>query len=265
MSVKNSLCLRIILFTVLINSLLLGLMLYWQHADRHKVAPRLHKTIFQNTIDDAARVDSSRIVYSLFALNEANPLLIWQDIENETYVKVAAWMSKVAFNRFYAEKDTLKSPPENIASIWVTLVPQVKNFCENLTLDNPRFRLQQYLGLNPNRSYDIFVELWVKPEDIFRPCPDPEPSDQNCQLSFSETSTYQPARITDYPAFFEKLKQQSYQKGGAPWTRLGYTYDWQYGEYGVGASEYIISPDSDLYIAEHYSTSDYCQPSKQNY
>ena len=216
------------------------------------------QTIFQRTISDAALSDEKRIVRTLFALNDANALLQWQDFATERHVKAVAWMNQAAFERYYQGKQLGTAPPEGVGRVWITLAPQVRQFCRSLAVDDPRFRLQQYLGLDPNRSYERFVELWLRPADIFRPCADPEPNDSACDLAFNRQRSPRVAGITDYPAYFRRLVEESYTPTGAPWTRLGYTYDWAYGDYGVGASEYIIVPGAQFRIGENYSTGMYC-------
>lgn len=220
-------------------------------------APQL--SIFARAINDAARGGEQRIVNTLFALNDGNQLLQWREVEGERQVKVVAWMSQQSFASYYQDKQEAQAPPEHIASVWVTLAPQVQQFCQSLAVDDPRFRLQQYLGLDPNRRYERFVEFWVSPEDIFRPCADPEPDDSGCTLTMNRQSPPVVKGISDYARWFERLQQSSYTVTGAPWTRLGYTYDWHYGQRGVGASEYIITPGATMAIAGNFSTSDYCQ------
>ncbi len=64
--------------------------------------------------------------------------------------------------------------------------------------------------------------------------------------------------VDDYPAFLRQMAVESYQSEGAPWTRLGYTYDWAQGNRGVGASEYMLVPDAGYRLAGSYSTDEYC-------
>ena len=49
-------------------------------------------------------------------------------------------------------------------------------------------RLLQYLGMPSSWkylcTYRYFITIWVKPEDIFRPCPDTEVSDDVCHLDY---------------------------------------------------------------------------------
>ncbi|MBR9910938.1 MAG: hypothetical protein GYB33_11390 [Gammaproteobacteria bacterium] len=245
-----------------------------------------HLSIFQRTISDAAVEDSSRIVRNLFALNDANRELKWEEIGGERWLKAVAWMSESSWQDHYAQPESdcdseapacdpeapdcapvtpdcryaeAQSPPEHIARVWITLVPQVQKFCQSLRFDDPSFRLKQYLGLDPNRRYDRFMEIWVKPEDVFRPCVDPEPNDNSCELRMDTRSPPRVKNIDNYVAYFQRIAQEVYTPEGAPWTRLGYTYDWGYGERGVGASEYIIVPQARFLIAGSYTTEEYCK------
>lgn len=247
--------LKILCLLLVIHCLLLAGLLF----NTLPGAPQL--TIFQRAINDAAASSRQRIVNTLFALNDANTDLRWREHQGERQVKVVTWMAQHVFDEYYAGKTEILAPAEDQTSIWVTLVPQVQDFCQALQLDNPGFRLQQYLGLNPNRNYDRFVEFWVNPDDIFRPCADPEPSDNRCDIQMNSKQPPHVNGISNYADWFERLQRSSYRPQGAPWTRMGYTYDWHFGQFGVGASEYIISPHARLVIAGSHSTKTYCEKS----
>ncbi|MFM7442130.1 MAG: hypothetical protein ACKO2V_26610, partial [Snowella sp.] len=158
--------------------------------------------------------------------------------------------------------------------IWVTASPQVKEFCKQYLKQNPqateaelKLRLQQYLGLDPNWNYDVFVEMWVKPQDLFRPCVDPEISDKQCNLNFPKDGkakvigATQGASIENYKPFYETLYYQSIRGGLQPFTGLGYTYDWGNPNSRVGASEFILVPGAAYEIKQAISTLKYCQSS----
>ncbi|WP_210397038.1 hypothetical protein [Motiliproteus sediminis] len=216
-------------------------------------------TLFQRTIVDAERPTAARISDQLFPLTPDNPKLHWETRDGSRWVKVVTWQSNASVASNYG--DDKKGEPQRVAgfNLWVTLAPQVKNFCNSLPRDiDPSFRLKQYLGLNPARRYERFVELLVRPEQVFRPCPDPDPSDRRCELQMAPDQTPRVSGIEDYRLWMAEMRRKSYQPDGAPWTRLGYTYDWQYGSWGVGGSEYILTPDATYYVLESYSTDEYC-------
>ncbi len=163
-------------------------------------------------------------------------------------------------------------------SLWVTVVPEMKNFFIGKTCPPSLKRIVQLKGLNParleeedpNENYSIIVELWVYPKDLFRPTPDPEITDHEGELSvkIAEGNWTFPSdfnaflTLIDEPLYLEKgwtpppvkykdwfiNSAQTYydrsgddvSKWGAPWTRLGYTYDWGNPDDRVGLSEFRI-------------------------
>lgn len=141
--------------------------------------------------------------------------------------------------------------------MWVTLVPELQRFCQRLGIKDPTERLKQYLGLNPNSQNSLLVEMWVAADDLFRPCADPEVSDSACTLRSSDT----PAtvkNVPDYQHFLLSLYERSYRSDGAPWTGLGYTYDWAHGDHGIGASEYMLVPDASYEVLSVRNPPNYC-------
>jgi hypothetical protein len=258
---------KAILIQALVICILLGFcgfVSYQYFSIHNQHAIYLNQTVFQRSINDAALLDDSKVVNTLFALNPNNRSLVYKQIDGREHVKAVAWMSNDTFTNYYLDengslKSKSQSPPVNIALNWVTLVPQVRSFCQALAYDDPSFRIKQFLGLDPNRAYEQFVEIWVEPKKVFRPCIDSDPTDASCELPSRYTGLSKVDGIDDYKAFFESLKSSSYTPQGAPWTRLGYTYDWAKGQRGIGASEYVLVPDSTFYIDRHFSTKEYCR------
>ena len=141
--------------------------------------------------------------------------------------------------------------------VWVTLVPKVRDFCRGYQrrgMDRLVLRLEQLLGLPPGDGKELFAELWVKPEDLYRPCPDPEVNDRVCSLDFPRSSALQldPA----YQQWFEG--NFDYGDEGYPWTRLGYTYDWKRRRKAVGMSEYVARGGASISVIQVFSTAEYC-------
>jgi len=93
-------------------------------------------------------------------------------------------------------------------------------------IKNPDERLKEMLGLPPNSVYSYFVELWVRPADLFRPCPDTETGDSVCSLCFPANAD------PTYVAWINKNRIDRYYQcdlySKYLWTQLGYTYDWNY-------------------------------------
>ncbi len=155
--------------------------------------------------------------------------------------------------------------------VWVTLAPQLESWCRQLAhrlahtaphhspsplATRVRDRVIQRLGLSPRTPYEKVVELWVHRDDVFRPCPDPGVSDRRCNLQMQGTPRVK--GIADYPSFFASLYVSSYSIDGAPWTRLGYTYDWG-GPSRFGESEYMLTTSSHYEVRSASSIRAYCR------
>jgi len=250
----------LILFALVLGNLGLTLLVLLLLSPPPEAEERTLLTLFQRSIVDAQPSREGRVYDHLFALSPRNSKLQWEERDQEQWVRVVTWQSSRTVAQYYQpaqEAQTRVKAGDHL--LWVTLVPQLQNFCRALARDiDPDFRLKQYLGLNPDRRYERFVELLVRPEQIFRPCPDPDPADSRCELEMNLASPPQVSGIDNYNLWFAELKRTSYQPQGAPWTRLGYTYDWRYGQWGVGASEYVLTPDAEYYVIANYSTDEYC-------
>ncbi len=146
--------------------------------------------------------------------------------------------------------------------VWVTLVPFVRDFCRATGLSGEALdlRLAQRLGLPPDVGYSRFVEMWVRPEDLFRPCPDPEISDRECELQVPVPT--RSVRVdTAHTAWMEDAASYGSEENlsdAYPWTRLGYTYDWHPETSEVGPSEYVIRTGATVDVTSVTSTAAYC-------
>ncbi|NBQ68836.1 MAG: hypothetical protein EBU46_08395 [Nitrosomonadaceae bacterium] len=214
--------------------------------------------VYNRAVDDAAVAEQTEINDRLFAINSANQALQWKDGK----VLVVSWKSKSSYESNY--KNQTHTAPQEKYVTWVTAAPQLQAFCRDFVKNNPHGdlnqRLKQYLGLNPDWHYEVFIELWVDPADVFRPCVDPEIDDASCQLKFAGDKVPAVKNIADYPAFYKNLYFNDFRyRPGVPWTGLGYTYDWGNPASRAGASEYILSPGSPYQIERVVETADYCR------
>jgi len=134
----------------------------------------LYRQSIQNSIYPTAEKVSDRLV----PITKENRNLVWKNIGGENYLLVVTWKQNVSFYRQYLDSafyNTGKYP------IWITTAPELKQRIIKEHPKNVNRRLIQLLGLPPNAVYSYFVEFWVKPSDLFRPCPDKEITDQKCE------------------------------------------------------------------------------------
>jgi hypothetical protein len=224
-----------------------------------QLAVPFDRSHFVAAIRDASVPEASEIDHHLFALSPANGRLIWRDGPGGREVLAVAVMTTETFDRYYASGSG--TTPASKPVLWVTLAPQLRDWCRHLRrslrekAERLRERVVQRLGLSPTTPYDKVVELWVDPAKVFRPCPDPGPGDTSCELEMHGTP--QVEGIADYPSFFASLYVGAYRTEGAPWTRLGYTYDWG-SRREFGESEYMLTTSAGYEVRSAASVSGYC-------
>ena len=223
----------------------------------------IEKEQYHKALMDAAIVDDNDITDQLLAITDENPDLVWN--ADKTKLLVVTWKSTSAYDDYIKNNTQTSNNPDY--AVWVTSAPQVKSFCHRYLAENPKatddqlnLRLKQYLGLPPdlNQKYDVFVELWASPTDIFRPCVDPEINDSRCNKEIPQNF---PAvkQIPDYGAFYQNLYFNRFRASNRyPWTGIGYTYDWGNPISKIGASEFILTPGAPYQIKQPVATRDYC-------
>lgn len=228
-------------------------------------APVNNATIqhYNHVVIDASMVNENDIIYTLDAVNPENNSLVWN--YDKTLLKVVVWMSQKNFEQFIAVHTQTSNHEDQV--VHVTLAPKIQEFCRNYMMMHPGAHLsdldlglKKWLGLYPDWKYDIFVEMWVHPEDLFRPCVDPNPSDTSCDVNFG-VEIPKVKHIRDYRAFYQNLYYTSFRASpGVPWTGMGYSYDWTLASRRAGVSEFILSPSSHYILGDVIPTLEYCQP-----
>ena len=219
---------------------------------------------YDKAMVDAAFPHEGEIASDLTAITRTNNSLKWKDDQDRKRRLVVSWKKKDSYEQFLKGKVQTTEDLDHV--VWVTAAPEVQRFCSDYLKSHPEagadelnLRLKQYLGLNAEEDYDLFVEMWVSPESLFRPCVDPQPDDSRCDLHFDKTTPQVP-NISDYREFYTKLYYKNFRdEGGLPWTGIGYTYDWGNPEGERGASEFILTPNSPYEIVFATLTEEYCR------
>ena len=225
-----------------------------------KANPDLWNSYYK-AIDDAKNPEPHEISKNLTAITKDNRNLIWEGEPGESRILVTTW------TKYNGYKLGLKEPQS--IDIWVTVVPELKNFCsqyQSLGGGNLVLRLKQLLGLSPSSYYDKIVEMWVNPKYLFRPSRDPEITDHEAELEYPESEAFITVS-SDHKQWFEAKKKKSYNQDNSngkydndaqPWTQLGYTYDWGNPKSEIGLSEFVIKKGSPIKVKSITSTQIYC-------
>lgn len=209
---------------------------------------------YEAAIADAA-VASPRKVNALMPLPGADK------------VRVVSWVTQ--------SRTPCKAPDKSCATttapdrIWVTLAGEVQARCRawGLRGDALRQRLEQLLGLplDPPVQFRkaLFVTLEVARVRIDRPCLGIDEANPQRPVCTVGIQANRPLDVRDYVL---KQMADSFVVGGPsgpgyPFTRLGYTYDWnqvnaQPNHYG--ASEFLVQASTSATVIAQQETDAYC-------
>jgi hypothetical protein len=235
--------------------------------------------LYEQAVKDAKYPQPSHVSKALVPILTFTPGLVWDDSGKK--ILMSTWTNKQYYQGKAPYDYTLPK------TIWLTAVPFLRQFCHGTGLHGEalRLRLAQRLGLPPSASYDAFVQMWIDPHTFFRPCPDPEINDRECQVNLTagpvNTSASCPwsdaltdqlsgafVKVSQDPLKWDHLKwmcsnwESSYQPDphkSFPWTALGYTYDWGAKDFH-GESEFVAPANTQVVIQSVTLTDDYCTP-----
>jgi hypothetical protein len=209
--------------------------------DNKKIASLDEK--YQSAILDAMVADSNEISHSLIPVVPWNADIYWKKFEDTTYVLA------LILTKYPSSYPVDQSVATSWGDTWVTVVPEMYDFFKNYQFSTDsalQLRIQQLLGLPPTSGAQYLVEAWVKPENLFRPAPDNEITDNIAGLYFPS------GQNSDYIILYNNNIITSYypEKGKTkyPWTRLGYTYDWGNPMHEEGLSEFVLRKNSQVIV-----------------
>jgi hypothetical protein len=209
-----------------------------------------NRDLYKQSIVSSIYPDSSKICSNLVQIDEFNDNLIRKYINKEEYILVCTWKQNTSFY----EKDTVFNTGN--WPLWVTTAPELKNRIKSEVVKDTNLRLIQLLGLPPESKYSYFVEIWVRPQDLFRPCPDKEITDSKCDLCFPKGTEQEHIKWINENRISRYYQCNLYDQ--YPWGQLGYTYDWNPdNDCHIGLSEFIIGMNKTVYINRIVTTSKY--------
>ncbi|HJV65665.1 MAG TPA: hypothetical protein VJ550_08030 [Geomonas sp.] len=245
------------LFLLLAGGLLLLSAWSGNGAASETLAPqRSLQAQYSTALNDARNVTPAKIYLGLTPIVTENRNLIWENGVVGSRLLVATIAGSYAAAYICTDPggcagNTCKEGGECSYGYdtWVTVAPELRAFFLDSTPS--LLRVVQVMGLPPSyaavggpREAKYIMELWARPADLFRPCPDSEISDTSCETGyptdqFRAIDTSNKVRATEglpapvfktYTAWFNNRARNIYTPTAGsdayPWTRLGYTYDW---------------------------------------
>lgn len=202
---------------------------------------------YREAVVDAMVAEESEICSTLVSIRPENAYLSWSN----GYVLMLTWTNN--FSSCSAGDTVIITWGDT----WATAVPELKDWYRKHPADTTDriLRTKQLLGLPPSCSKTSFIELWVKPSDLFRPAYDSAIDKKYSGIQFPANATQ------DYIDWFDNNIITSYYPPRStvtlPWTRLGYTYDWGSSGNKVGLSEFIIKKNARVIIKTKSRSEDY--------
>ena len=202
-------------------------------------------------VEDAKIAEANEICETLVEITTDNDSLQWTTFYGESYVLTLTWTQYDSYNNHENETMALVW-----GKTWVSIPFEMKQFIANNNIDTSQkiLRYEQLLGLPQNSRKKWFVEMWVKPTDLFRPSSDSEIFDCRAELDFSADT---PPSYQYIQWFVENKISSYYGQNKYPWTRLGYTYDWGNQNSEIGLSEFVIEKNAVVIIKSVAATLDY--------
>jgi len=200
-------------------------------------------------------VDGVTLIKNIIAYNRAvidsiiadqDEILPLKSIDTDQEVLVCTWHR---YPDSYQDGEVISA---EYGEVWVFTAGEIEEFMQrSAQSEDMVLRLEQLIGLPPQKGNTHFSYLWVSPKDLFRPAPDNEITDNVAQLTFPQTATSQ------YKNWFNANSVYSYQLHKFPWTRLGYTYDWSDSESEYGLSEFIVKAGSSMRVEKTYTNGEF--------
>ena len=233
---------------------------------------------YREAVEAAKYPTASKIARDLTPISLDNPDLHWND---QGQVLMVTWTD----SKWYPEK---KGESFHLdVDTWFTAYPYMHVFCSEFQGGDLSLRIAQSLGLPPDTRKGDFVHVWVSPEFIFRPCPDPEIYDSQCLVRIPLLNKSAAIGEKDGPPWYCEAGPPPIQTGQAflwvrqthldwmcanweksysgddplkqyPWTALGYTYDWGNPRDPVGFSEYVVLKNTTVVFESKTPTATYC-------
>jgi hypothetical protein len=210
--------------------------------------------LYASAIKDAMVADSSEIVDTLQPIVSTNNILQWKTINGQDYVLMATFMR---FPSSYPEGDSITN---TWGESWLFIPEQMKRRVSFNASSDTTMRICQLLGLPPvnSRSNTHIAEVWVKASRLYRPAGNPDITTTTTGAALLNTvpadfSTW----FNNYIIYAYYHTLQSATDFHYPWTRLGYTYDWDPNAKKVGLSEYVLQSTSGCWVEKVRTVSDY--------
>lgn len=151
---------------------------------------------------------------------------------------------------------------------WITVEPELQAMCKGIASERVIDKLHKLLGLKPATPDDAkakFVLMTIEKaqpvgptgQGVFRPCADPYPGATQCGNTLAGPPAY--AQWFARTAIGSFKLDSEIAESGYPWTRLGYTYNWDpQAASPRGPQEYVAPRGTVVHIRKIVTAEEYC-------
>lgn len=199
---------------------------------------------YETAVKDASDATNEEIA-PLVVITEDSENIVWNGDKSKVLMVTLHGEPKKYKDNEYVTLDD---------EVWVASEKELFNWykANSNGVKNWSLRLRQLMGLPKDENVTHFSLIWVDPHDLVRPAYVSDVTNPTMRTDFSDDfdSEFEtPDRAAWFKRWFDKYKAKSYVKGGYPWTRLGYTYDWgRKGNDKYGLTEFLVVPGAKVEV-----------------
>ncbi|ASZ13005.1 hypothetical protein KTO58_09320 [Chitinophaga pendula] len=220
------------------------------------IPPATDDQLYNDAVTDAMYAAGNEKVDSLWPIKADNQRLQWKNVNGQQYVLLATFM------RYPGSYPVGDSITNSWGESWLFIPGQMKQrlagaFKPGVDTIN---RVCQLLGLPPvnSKSNTHIAQIWVKASRLFRPAGNPDITATTAPATLIPTvSAEHTTWFNGYIIFAYYRPLQPSGDYHYPWTRLGYTLDWAPGASKVGLSEYVLQPNSGIWVESVQKAGDF--------
>ena len=229
--------------------------------------------------NSATLPEAANLLWITNGSGDRNPLFSWTtNFDGAWRIKMATW-TRLEFSDSYAPGGLLKSFAYGQG--FVTVAGQVTGFFAstygtNLTPEKAHVRVAQLLGMPDTSSNSAFAEIWIRPDDLFRPTRITSIAVTNITSSWPAYAQANPDPLTysnavdgtsfaAYSNYFNDVLLNPTNSGIAtnpyaynfPFSGMGYTWDWAFPTNDptngfIGMSEFV-APKTVTYYTDTFT------------
>lgn len=195
--------------------------------------------VYHRSVNQAMIGDSSKTIDTLQTITASNPILQWKTVHGQQYVLMGTFMR---FPDSFPPGDSITN---NWGEMWLFIPNQMKYRLQFNGPSDTLLRISQLLGLPPVNGNKYIAQVWVPVNKLYRPAGSPDVTTTHASAVLSSGVS------EEYKLWFNNYIISSYYQPGSthyPWTRMGYTYDWNPAVKRVGLSEFVLPKGCGIWV-----------------